>query len=311
MGAWLVLSAGAAGGDGWLTVLDQPVAKARAENKLILLFFTGSDWNDSCQKFDREVLSSSEFRAYAGTNLVLVQIDFPRTTSLDEPLKKANAAWQQRFRVQDFPTLVLVDSNCNEFGRQKGYTEGGSESLIKALENWKAHPPARSQLSATGTLWLTDLPKALALARAENKMVLLDFTGSDWCPWCIRLKQEVFSQPEFVAYANKNIVLVEVDFPRHKLLSPEQKQANYQLANQYHIEGYPTVIVLDSNGRKIGASGYEEGGPKPYVEMLDRNEKRRSLSRPFTNGVANIVFLVSNLTRAVARLASRAANQRK
>src|SRR5580692_4984002 len=91
--------------------------------------------------------------------------------------------------------------------------------------------------------WMTDLPKALAKAKAENKLVMMDFTGSDWCPWCIKLKKEIFSQPEFATYAAKNIVPVEVDFPRHKELSDEQKQANAKLAKKFGIEGYPTVIV--------------------------------------------------------------------
>src|SRR5438093_919127 len=66
-------------------------------------------------------------------------------------------------------------------------------------------------LTTAAATWLTDLPAAQAAAKAEKKIVLLDFTGSDWCGWCIRLKNEVFSQPEFDAFANANLVLVEVD----------------------------------------------------------------------------------------------------
>jgi len=273
MAGWLVFQAGAAGESGWLTVLDQPVAKARLENKPILLFFTGSDWCGWCKKFDQEALSTPEFRAYAGKSLVLVEIDFPQQTPQNDAVKKANAAWQERFKVQSFPTLILMDSQGKVLGRQEGYTEGGAKAFIEELERWKASQAPGGQVSATGTQWLTDLAKAQALAKAENKMVLLDFTGSDWCPWCIRLKNEVFSQPEFIAYANKNIVLVEVDFPRQKHLSSEQKQANQKLAAQYHIEGYPTVIVLDSNNRKIGESGYKSGGPTPYIASLEAMKK--------------------------------------
>src|ERR1017187_4807538 len=67
--------------------------------------------------------------------------------------------------------------------------------------------------------WLTDVPAALARAKAENKTVLLDFTGSDWCGWCMRLKAEVFDQPEFSTYAHANLILVELDFPHHKTQS--------------------------------------------------------------------------------------------
>jgi len=117
--------------------------------------------------------------------------------------------------------------------------------------------------------WTTDLPKALAKAKAENKLVMMDFTGSDWCSWCMKLNKEIFSQPEFAQYASKNIVAVEVDFPRHKEMSDEQKQANAKLAKKYGIEGYPTVIVLNGDGKKVGELGYLEGGPKPFIGKLD------------------------------------------
>src|SRR2546421_10679822 len=105
---------------------------------------------------------------------------------------------------------------------------------------------------ASAADWLTDLPAAQATAKAENKIVLLDFTGSDWCGWCIRLRNEVFSKPEFDAYANENLVLVEVDFPRQKAQSAALKQANRALANRFHIEGYPKVVVLNADGHLLG-----------------------------------------------------------
>ncbi len=117
--------------------------------------------------------------------------------------------------------------------------------------------------------WMTDLPKALAKAKAEHKLVMMDFTGSDWCPWCIKLDKEIFSQPEFVEYAGKNIVAVEVDFPRRKEQSDEQKQANAKLAKRFGIEGYPTVIVLNGAGKKVGELGYQAGGPKPFISKLE------------------------------------------
>src|SRR5260221_10642471 len=74
--------------------------------------------------------------------------------------------------------------------------------------------------------WLTDLPKAQAKAKSEKKLVVLDFTGSDWCGWCIKLHKEVFSKPDFAKYAKDNLILVEVDFPRQKQQTEELKKAN-------------------------------------------------------------------------------------
>ena len=126
------------------------------------------------------------------------------------------------------------------------------------------------QAGAEELQWLTDLPKAQAQAKEEKKMVLLDFTGSDWCGWCIKLHNEVFSKPEFAEYARKNLVLVEVDFPRKKKLGAEQKKANEALQQKYKIEGYPTIIVLNGEGKKIGELGYMPGGPKAFLAELEK-----------------------------------------
>jgi protein disulfide-isomerase len=121
--------------------------------------------------------------------------------------------------------------------------------------------------------WLTDVPKAQEQAKKENKLVLLDFTGSDWCGWCIKLKKEVFDTAEFKEYADKNLVLVELDFPRKKEQSDELKKANRELQKKYGIRGYPTIIVLDGNGEQVGKLGYMKGGPQPFIEELKKLKK--------------------------------------
>jgi len=128
--------------------------------------------------------------------------------------------------------------------------------------------------SASAGEWLTDLPKAQAQAKKENKLVMLDFTGSDWCGWCIKLKGEVFDLKEFKEYADKNLVLVEVDFPHKKELSAEQKKANNALQEKYKIEGYPTIIVLNGDGKKVGQLGYTKGGPKAFIAKLEEEVKK-------------------------------------
>lgn len=118
--------------------------------------------------------------------------------------------------------------------------------------------------------WLTDVKAAREKAAAENKFVLMDFTGSDWCPWCIKLRKEVFDQPEFNEYAVANLILVEVDFPRHKSQDPEQLKANQTLAQSYGIQGFPTVIVTDPQGNAVGKTGYMPGGPRVFNSGLDQ-----------------------------------------
>ena len=129
------------------------------------------------------------------------------------------------------------------------------------------------QVNAAESTWLTDLPKAEAQAKTDNKIVLMDFTGSDWCGWCIKFKKEVFDTAEFQEYAAKNVVLVELDYP-HKKQSADLKKANAQLKDQYKITGFPTLVVLDKDGKEIGRQvGYSEGGPKAFIAKLEKFKK--------------------------------------
>ena len=127
--------------------------------------------------------------------------------------------------------------------------------------------------------WLTDYNKAQAQAKSENKLLLMDFTGSDWCGWCIKLNKEVFSQTAFKEYAAKNVVLLEVDFPQEKKQSAEQKTANSALQKKYQIQGYPTIIVLNGAGKQVGQLGYEAGGPKNFIAQLEKLKKKYDARR--------------------------------
>lgn len=131
-------------------------------------------------------------------------------------------------------------------------------------------PASQSQDAAGETTWTTDYAAALARATAEKKTVLLNFTGSDWCIWCHRLRDEVFVQKPFGDYAREHLVLVEVDFPRRKAL-PEKLQArNDALSEQFKVEGYPTIILVDGSGNELGRTGYMQGGAKTFVRELKR-----------------------------------------
>ena len=127
------------------------------------------------------------------------------------------------------------------------------------------------QVNAAESTWLTDLPKAQAQAKAENKIVLLDFTGSDWCGWCIKFRKEVLDTPEFQAYAAKNVVLVELDYPNKKVQSADLKKANAALKTKYDVHGFPTLLVLNQDGKEIGRQvGYAKGGPAAFIAKLEK-----------------------------------------
>lgn len=131
------------------------------------------------------------------------------------------------------------------------------------------------QVNAAELVWQTDLVKAQAQAKAEHKTVLLDFTGSDWCGWCIKFKKEALDTAEFQAYAAKNLVLVELDFPRKKEISANLKAANAALQAKYGVKGFPTFVVLDQDGKEIGRQGgYEKGGATAFITKIDGFKKK-------------------------------------
>src|SRR5579863_420120 len=123
--------------------------------------------------------------------------------------------------------------------------------------------------------WMTDVPKAIEKAKAEKKLVMLDFTGSDWCPPCKALHKNVLTSSEFEAYAAKNLILVEVDFPRQKPQADDLKKANKALAAKYKIEGYPTVILLTAEGKELNKSvGYGGAKPDEFIAKLEEAKKK-------------------------------------
>lgn len=128
------------------------------------------------------------------------------------------------------------------------------------------------QAAAAELTWHTDMAKALEAAKAEKKAVLVDFTGSDWCGYCIKLDKEVFATSTFADFAAKNLVLVKADFPRKTKLAPELQKANEALRDKYAkpFQGFPTIVLVDAAGKKLGEEvGYSPGsGPDAYLKTL-------------------------------------------
>jgi len=137
--------------------------------------------------------------------------------------------------------------------------------IIALFACWMA-----GQAFAADSAWLASVPQAMDQAKRENKLLLLDFTGSDWCGWCKKLDAETFSQPEFIDYAAKNLVLVQVDFPRQKPQSAALKEANKALKEKFNVKGFPTLVVLKPDGTVLWKkTGYLAGGPKTMIAKLD------------------------------------------
>ncbi len=125
-------------------------------------------------------------------------------------------------------------------------------------------------------VWETNVNKAMEVSNKTKKPMLLFFTGSDWCGWCIRLQKEVLKTPEFEKWAKDNVVLVELDYPRKAAQTPEIKKQNNELQQAFGIQGFPTVVFAKGttkNGKVnfegLGNTGYVAGGPAAWLAVAN------------------------------------------
>jgi thioredoxin-related protein len=137
-------------------------------------------------------------------------------------------------------------------------------------------------IQAQELTWQTDVNKAISISNKTNKPLLLFFTGSDWCGWCIRLQKEVLFTPEFKTWAAKNVVLVELDFPRSKQQSEEIKNQNNGMQQAFQVQGFPTIWFASAKMKEgkpsftgIGSTGYVPGGPTAWLAGADEILKRK------------------------------------
>lgn len=129
-----------------------------------------------------------------------------------------------------------------------------------------------------GNEWNTDMNKAIQTSLETEKPLLLFFTGSDWCGWCKKLVREVYKTPEFSKWAKKNVVLVEIDFPRKSKLPAETQKQNRDLQQMFGVRGYPTVWMVNpvknKNGQinldQLGSTGYVAGGPTKWIAAANK-----------------------------------------
>jgi len=265
----------------WLDSYDKAKQQAADQGKDVLVLVTGSDWCIWCKKLESEVLNQDGFSAKVSADFVLLKLDFPRNKELSESVKTQNETLLAEFRAKhgfkEYPTVYLTNAQGLPYAKT-GYQEGGLEKYLKHLAFLKKAKP----LADIKDQWIEDYDVAKAKAQAQGKDLLIDFTGSDWCIWCIRLEQGIFSKEFFKKQAPADFVFLKLDFPNKKKQSKELMAQNKRLSDEFSqkhgFRGFPTIYLADHNGKPYGQTGYEDVTPQKYVANLkalkDKHHKK-------------------------------------
>lgn len=155
-------------------------------------------------------------------------------------------------------------------------------ALFVFISSFSFAQESKSEYKAENEGWLVNIDEAYAMSQKTGKPILANFTGSDWCGWCKRLTKSVFIHDEFKEWAEENVVLLELDFPRRKQLPKEIKAQNKSLQKAFAVRGYPTIFVFDlakkENGEfaisSLGRTGYTKT-VKEFTDGIDEMLSRR------------------------------------
>ena len=194
-------------------------------------------------------------------------------------LPEKGAPSNKVFVICDAPVNVLFANKADSDGKGAVVlppVPTPQPDLTLGIASLAKEEKPKSPTSSTPAGFTDNLDEALAKAKQEGKLVYVCFTGSDWCAWCVKLDRKVFAQPEFVPAVEKDYVLVYIDSPKDKgRLTERAKTENPKLIKKYGINRFPTALILDGDGNKVGETGFRKGGAKPYAEhLLDFKKKR-------------------------------------
>jgi len=168
--------------------------------------------------------------------------------------------------MKQFLLLALVATSAV-------YAQTNNTKMSAPSENGKAQQQEKvqsGQRPQSGTFkWYTNFDEASMVASQSRRPMVLYFTGSDWCGWCKKMDQEVFASSEFQNAVGGKYIFVKLDFPMNSKLPESEMRQNAQLKQRYGVTGYPTLVLIDSEGSFIGETGYRSGGGRSYAEWLD------------------------------------------
>ena len=234
----------------WLADLAA-AKKAAQENglKIFAVFYDSSA--EDYAKFEAEVLRTADFWTLFDGNFAAIRFDLADNDA--NAAKETNKQLAKLHGIEAVPAVIVLDSEAMLVGGVS--YEGDAAKFIKEFEG-----------IGTPLNWLTDFTEAMDLAKESGRPLYMLFTGSDWCPWCIRLKEELYDHREFVDFANSELVLLKFDSTRNPPLSSERRQEIDRYSRQFNISGLPTVVILSSEGKELYRGGYRRNAtPADYI----------------------------------------------
>lgn len=244
----------------WLDDPAQAMQEAKSSGRSVLIAFTRDDASPWSGRLRKEVFDTAAFHQWAEGKVVLLRQDLSAGT--DPKRLAASAELARKYKVIGFPTVLLTNAEGGELGSLR-YQAGGASgwtTSAQAILDGKAGEPLP---------WLHSFEEAAKASKESGKPILIDFTGSDWCIFCIKLRDEVFSTEPFRQWAAAKVVLLEIDFPRNFDLDPVRMAEYEELANRFSVSAFPTITMVASNGDVLGQLGYAEGGPKVWLAQAD------------------------------------------
>ena len=288
---------------GWTEDFKAAKARAAKEGKLVLAYFLNSRPGKEGKPtavLDHEVLGSREFLERAGKSYVcfMAELYKPGQSWIAKGHQPVAFKYASRRRVFSPPEIAIIhpDGSRVAIAGRNGW-EGGVEGYLAKIEKARKaglarrerenkarkaaakKVPQKKDSTSTPAGFTDNLDEALAKAKAEGKLVYACFSGSDWCGWCMKLEREVLSKQEFIDGVKNDFVLVFIDSPQDKaVLSERAKAENGKLTKKYGIQGFPTALILDGDGKKIAETGYRRGGAAEYAKHL--KSIRAGASRP-------------------------------
>lgn len=253
----------------WTSTWQEAVEQSQATGKPIMIAFTREDVSPSSARIKEEIFPAAAFKTWAMEKVVPLTVNLSAQAQGDRAAKEELA---QRFDVLGYPTVVFADAEGKKLGSLR-YDKAGAASWVEQADRIvTGRQPAPLP-------WSHRWEQAAKESLATGKPVMIDFTGSDWCVFCIKLKTEVFDTPAFRSWSEANVVLLEIDFPRNFDFDPKLQVEYEALAGKYGVRGFPTIVFADHTGQPLGSTGYAEGGPEAWLPKAEA-ALRGSVSQP-------------------------------